>query len=156
MPVDRRTPVFYALLASHFGFIALLACDILLDLRTDYTLGMPVSYTLALGYIVLGGVAPALLAAFYIEHLLDAGDPGRKRRVLLEHTIGLTVLFTSTSTITYFWYMNEPLEFMPLGALLLYVLLSGILWFAHVTMLVRNLLTGKTVEASTNRTRGVA
>lgn len=155
MPVDRRTPIFYALLASHFGFIGLLACDLLLDLRTDYMLGMSVSYTLAFAYIFVGGLAPALLAAFYIEHLLDAGDITRKRRVLLEHTIGLTVLFSGTTGIAYFWYTTQPLEFMPIGALLIYVLLCGILWASHVIMLVRAYVTGDVVEASTHR-RGAA
>lgn len=146
MPVDRRTPVFYGLIFNQLLFIVLLVTDLSLGLRTDYTFGLPVSYPLVIGYMLVSGFAPALLTAFYVEHLLDAGDRERRLRVLIEHTIGLSVLFGSAVVVTYFWFTTQTLEFFPLTGLVVYCLASGILWLSHIVLLFLAVTTTKVAQ----------
>lgn len=137
MPVDRRTPIFYGLILNQLLFTLLLGTDYLFDLRTEFTLSLPVSYWLTIGYILTSGLAPAFLAAFYIEHLLDNAE--RHDRILVEHTIGLSVLFAMASAVTWYWLSFEPLEFFPVVGLVIYLLASGVLWLAHVGLLMQSL-----------------
>lgn len=144
MPVDRRTTTFYALLFNQSLFIGMLGIDYLFDLRTEYTLGLPVHYALTIVYLLTSGVAPALLAGFYIEHLLDNTE--RRRRMLIEHTVGLSVFFGGAALLTWYWLTYEILEFFPIAGLVVYLLTSGVLWLAHVLLLARDLLARKGVS----------